>query len=187
MAEPSEEIPDEILISRVAAGERGALAEIYDRYGSLAFSLAASILGDRMSAEEVTQDAFLRVWRAASAYQPARGSFATWLMAIVRNRAIDELRRRGLPAGVEPPIPLENPESVVELAPGVEESVLRGLRMRVALSRLPDEQRGVILLSYFFGLTHREIAERQGTPLGTVKTRMRLGLQKLREMYGHDD
>ena len=187
MAQPSEEVSDEVLVSRVAGGEREALADLYDRYGGVAFSLAVSILGDRMSAEEVTQDAFLRVWRAASAYQPTRGAFATWLMAIVRNRAIDELRRGRLPPGVEPPIPLQNPASIEETAPGVEESVLRGVRMRRALSWLPDEQRRVILLSYFLGLTHREIAERLGAPLGTIKTRMRLGLQKLRELYKDDD
>ncbi|MFQ5946638.1 MAG: sigma-70 family RNA polymerase sigma factor [Anaerolineae bacterium] len=187
MAQPSEEVTDEVLVSRVAGGEREALAEIYDRYARVAFSLAVSILGDRMSAEEVTQDAFLRVWHAASGYQPSRGAFATWLMAIVRHRAIDELRRGRLPLEMEPPIPLENPASFAELAPGVDESVLRGLRMRAALARLPEEQRSVILLSYFMGLTHREIAERQDTPLGTIKTRMRLGLQKLRQIYRDDD
>lgn len=187
MTQPSDEASDEVLVSRVARGERDALAVLYDRYGGAAYSLAGSILGDWMSAEEVTQDAFLRVWRAASAYQPTKAAFATWLMAIVRHRAIDELRRRGLPAGVEPPISLENPASVEGQGISVEESVLRGLRMRTALSRLPDDQRRVILLSYFLGLTQREIAERLDAPLGTVKTRMRLGLQKLRDLYSNGD
>ncbi|MBI2845266.1 MAG: sigma-70 family RNA polymerase sigma factor [Chloroflexi bacterium] len=163
----------------MAQGKKEAISVLYDRYARLVFSLALAILRDRQLAEEVTQDTFFNAWRGAAGFRAEQGRVSTWLSAIARHRAIDELRRRRLPVlNMEEPwweTLASNPSS----ASG-EEGILL-MQMSKALSDLPREQREAISLAYFGGLTQEEIAERLGEPLGTVKTRIRLGLKKLRE------
>ncbi|MBI3286650.1 MAG: sigma-70 family RNA polymerase sigma factor [Chloroflexi bacterium] len=174
---------DEELVLRVGGGDSRALEMLYERYASALLGLAMKVLGDRASAEEVVQDTFWRVWRYASAFRAQRGSFANWLFGIARNLAIDELRRRRIrPQLVQAEgSPLGGVEGPTDLA---EEAWLRERRERIlrALERLPEAQRRVLELAYFQGLTRQEIAESTGEPLGTVHTRARLGLNKLREL-----
>jgi RNA polymerase sigma-70 factor, ECF subfamily len=159
-----------------------AFEMMYDRHGGAAYSLAYRIVGDRNTAEDVTQEAFLSLWRSRARYDRTRGSVRTWLLGVVRNRAIDVLRRD---AGRAPSVELDLerlPSPGPAAAPTDTEALRReaAREVRGALSTLPDEQLKVIELAYFGGLTHSEIAEFLGMPLGTVKGRMRLALEKIR-------
>lgn len=163
-----------------------ALEVLYDRHGGPAYSLAHRIMGERPAAEDVTQDAFLSVWRTSAGYDSARGSVRSWLLQIVRNRAIDALRRTSARGG-----PLDHDdEGLLEAQEGPERTDAEASRreraghVRGALRDLPRDQAQVLGLAYFAGFTHREIAELLGMPLGTVKGRMRLGLQKVRVNLG---
>lgn len=172
---------DDALVQAIVRRDPDALADLYDRYGRLAFGLAYRILNDASAAEEVVQDAFLRTWQQAASFNTARGTVRTWLLTIVHHRAIDVLRgqfgRRQADVGLD----------AVEYrlaAPDVWGTVVRQLQreqVQVAVWALPDDQRQAIELAYFAGLTHNEIAERTGVPLGTVKSRLRLGLHKLHD------
>jgi RNA polymerase sigma-70 factor (ECF subfamily) len=186
-------VSDEELLQQMAARRPEALAELYERYKRLIYSFVVHILKDEVSAEEVTQDVFLRAWDAAHKFQGGRGKVSSWLLAIAHNRAIDEVRsRRARGAQVTTSFDLATPGDLEQAfhAGGAdkeennpEQAVLHGMqreRVLAALDRLPREQRQVISLAYYGGYTHREIAERLDEPLGTVKTRLRLGLQKLR-------
>lgn len=173
---------DERLIARVAEGDRHAFEVLYERYASTVYGLTLKILGDREAAEEAVQEIFWRVWRRLGSFDRTR-SFAPWLFGIAHNYCIDELRRRKVrPQSVYEdetnPILSDIPDEmdVGEVAVLAEQ----GRIVRSALEQLPEEQRQALLLAYFGGLTQQEIAVRLGNPLGTVKTRMRLGLQKLR-------
>jgi RNA polymerase sigma-70 factor (ECF subfamily) len=177
-----ETLTDEALLALIAVSDRHALAALYDRYGRRVFALAARMLGDSGASEEVTQDVFLSVWRRVSSYKAGRGRFTTWLFSIAHNRTIDELRRRRRERYRENPTLEDHVDLPSESAPPPEEVVARseGEMVREALETLPPEQRAVIEMSYFGGFTQVEIADRTGQPLGTVKTRMRLALKKLR-------
>ncbi len=173
---------DERLIARVVEGDRGAFEMLYDRYASTVFGLALRMLGDREVAEDAVQEIFWRVWRRLGSFDRSR-AFAPWLFGIAHNYCIDELRRRK----VRPQSVYEDDENPIlsEIADeaDVGEAALlaeQGRLVRSALEQLPEEQRQTLLLAYFGGLTQQEIAAKLGNPLGTVKTRMRLGLQKLR-------
>ena len=168
---------DDALIAAIKRRDPTALMALYDQHGRLAFALAYRVLGDAGAAEEAVQDAFLIVWRRALFYD-ARGSARAWVLTIVRNCAIDEFRRAGRRHEV---FGLEAAEETPAVQDVWGEVVLRLDRdeIRAAVEALPDEQRWAIELAYFEGLTHQEIAARCGTPLGTVKGRLRLGLQKL--------
>jgi RNA polymerase sigma-70 factor, ECF subfamily len=161
--------------------EPAAFEIVFDRHGGAAYSLAYRIVGDRARAEDITQEAFLSLWRSGARYDRARGSVRTWLLGIVRNRAIDLLRRDVLEA---PRVAFE--EEVSEQPSPREETDAEALRreaareIRGALQVLPSDQLRVIELAYFGGLTHSEIAQMLGMPLGTVKGRMRLGIEKIR-------
>ena len=175
MAEPG----DDDLMQRMVHRDPAALMALYDRHRGVAFALAYRVLDDAATAEEAVQDAFLQVWRHAASFDPARGGARAWLLTIVRNRAIDARRRL---AHSRATFALDAVEGVLA-TPDVWDDVARGLErdeVRVAVDALPDEQRRAVELAYFEGLTHREIALRTGTPLGTVKGRLRLGLQRLR-------
>jgi RNA polymerase sigma-70 factor (ECF subfamily) len=184
------DLDDQALLRLIIHSRQEALSTLYDRYGRLVFSLALSVVGDYPTAEEVTQDVFLRVWEKAETYQADQSQVSTWLTSITRYRAIDILRRRGsrpekdsiawedLPAGAEP-AEVDDPEELA--AQNFERN-----RVRVALAALPPEQQKALSLAYFKGLSHSEIAEVLGDPLGTVKTRIRLGMQKLREYLADD-
>lgn len=176
-AEPS----DEELVRRVAAKDEEALATLYARYRPLAFALAIRVVGDAGRAEDVLQDAFLAIWRKAGTYAPGRGSARTWLSSIVRNRAIDIVR-----ASRERPV--QDGEELLlgihDTAPSVFDQVaasIDGALTHQALGELPTEQRQAISMAYFGGLSHSEIASRTGLPLGTVKSRVRLGIQRMRD------
>ncbi len=163
--------------------ESWALAELYDRYARLVFSLALKVLNDRSSAEEMVQEVFAKVWRNARDYSPERGKFSSWLIGITHHRCIDELRRRR----VRPATESTDQEPLLELAGDDDPAeaafyALERARVRRALAKIPTEQRIVIELAFFEGLTHQEIAEHCHEPLGTVKTRVRLGMQKLKEL-----
>jgi len=174
---------DEQIIAALAQRDLSALEELYERYSKVAYSLAYRIVGDRGSAEDVVQDAFLSVWRQAQTYKAERGKARTWLMSIVHHRSIDRLRSG---ASANNTIPYDElPESEDQTKPSIWQqawSHLRGDVVRRALDRLPAEQKKSIELAYFSGYTQTEIAELMGVPLGTVKGRMRIGLQKLRAM-----
>lgn len=185
-------ISDEDLLQQMAARQPEALAGLYERYKRLIYSFVLHMIKDAAIAEEITQDVFLRAWDAAGKFQGGRGKVSSWLLAIAHNRAIDELRsRRARGAQVTSSYDLATPGDLEQAfrAQGSspeddpEQATLdrmqRG-RVLAALERLPPDQRRVISLAYYGGLTHREIAERLDEPLGTVKTRLRLGLQKLR-------
>jgi len=179
-------LADEELMQLVRGGQPAAFEVIYDRHAGVAFSLAYRIVAQRALAEDVVQEAFLSLWRSGARYDRGRGSVRTWLLGIVRNRAIDAIRRRaardrslpGEEAGGE--LTLEAPERTeVEAGRRMEASEVRD-----ALEQLPQEQSRVIELAYFGGMTHVEIASLVGAPVGTVKGRMRLGLAKMRMALG---
>jgi len=167
------------LIARIKQREQAALSELYDRYSTRVYSLAVSIVGESMTAQEVTQDVFIRVWEHPDQYRYDDHRFVAWLLMIARHRAIDHLRReksRGdaSAASLDDTQFPEMPDS----AQAVEE---KWRDMRHVLDGLPPEQRDVIVLAYYHGLSQSEIAAHLNWPLGTVKTRMRLGMDKLRD------
>lgn len=172
---------DEELLLRVAAKDESSLAALHERYRGLAFALAYRVVHDRARAEDVVQDAFLAVWRKAGSYRPGRGSARTWLSTVVRNRAIDIVRASRERAVQEDE---EILLSIRDHAPSVFDQVataIDGEMTRAMLRELPNEQRQAITLAFFAGLSHSEIAERTGLPLGTVKSRVRLGVQRMRQ------
>ena len=173
---------DRAVLVRLADGELDALADLYDRYKTMAYSIAYRITNDATLAEDVVQEAFLGVWRNASRYMDDRGSVKTWLLSIVHHRAIDAIRRRRrtseLPESTDaPPAALTLPDVWAEVAAGLDAATVRD-----ALASLSDVQREAIELAYFGGLTQQEVAARTGAPVGTVKSRMRLGLLAMRRM-----
>jgi len=169
------------LIERTARGEEAALAALYDRTAPLVHGLALRIVGNRGAAEEVTGDVYLQVWRQAARYDRARGAPLAWLLTLARSRAIDRVRVASQRHETEP---LREALAVPSAAPDPEESSAVAERRRNvqgALARLAPEQRQAIELAYFGGLSHSEVAVKLGEPLGTVKTRIRLGMMRLRE------
>lgn len=179
MMPPSVSDNDRALVARVERRDADALAALYDQHGGRLLGLAYRILGETGEAEEVLQEVFLYVWKAAATYDGSRGSVLAWLIVATRSRAIDRLRsRRGaLHTSLDQVPEAASPEDLEAASAGREwESLCRS-----AIGELPKEQRLALELAYFEGLTHQEIAEKTATPLGTVKTRIRLGLMKLRE------
>lgn len=177
---PDADRTDRETMDRLANGDLGALDRLYERYGAMSYSIAYRITGDRAAAEDVVQEAFLGAWRNAARYVDGRGTVRTWLLSIVHHRGIDAVRRRRptseLPeteAGL--PQSLTMPDTWAVVAEGLDRAAIE-----IALARISDVQREAIELAYFAGLTQTEIAERTGVPLGTVKGRMRLGLEGLR-------
>lgn len=178
-------VSDAALMARVAQQDRRALEQLYDKYAAAAMGLALKMLGERNTAEEIVQEAFWRVWKRASTFELQRGQFTAWLFGIVHNLAIDELRRRRVrpntvSTDAEDDSILELPDHAVDVAESAFQRVT-GEQVRLALRELPDAQRSVIELAYFEGMTHQEIAARLDEPIGTIHTRARLALQKLRE------
>src|SRR5262245_10174755 len=174
---------DQATLARMARGEGDAVAELYDRHARPIYSLALRILGDSTEAEDVVQDVFSQAWRQAATYSASRGAVAAWLLTLTRSRAIDRLRaRRARPSGVSDE---RAADKLADAGPPADSQVLSSeqvARLRTALDELPLLQRAAIELAYFEGLTHAEIAERLEQPLGTVKTRIRLAMLKLRDV-----
>ncbi|RKH00627.1 sigma-70 family RNA polymerase sigma factor [Corallococcus carmarthensis] len=172
---------DRDLLKQVALGSAAAMRDVYARCSARAFAIAVRLLPTRADAEEVLQETFLDVWRRAREFDPARGGLETWVTTIARTRAIDRLRSLGTVSrmvdGVaqQPPPVSATPPSPDDSASAAQEQA----RVRVAMAQLPPEQREVVLLAYFDGLSQSEIAQKTGQPLGTVKTRARLALEKL--------
>jgi RNA polymerase sigma-70 factor, ECF subfamily len=180
-------LADEDLISLVQTNDAEAFAVLYDRHSRTAYSLAYRMMGERQAAEDLAQDAFLKLWRAAGSYRAERGSVRTWLLAIVHNRGIDQLRssasRRRTQEKVEASAPRVQPsEAFAQSWRNAQRE-----QVREALKSLPEEQLKVLELGYFSGYTHVEIAELLDLPLGTVKGRMRLGLKKIKDYFDSQD
>ena len=175
------------LLKAVVARDERALEQLYDQYRVILFGLLMRILNDRAEAEDVLQEVFLQVWRRAADFDESRGRPFTWLVTLARSRGIDRLRTLAARERVAVAGAREESEAVSDAATDAFRSEQRSL-VNDALAQLPDEQRRPLLLAYFDGLTQSEIAARLGAPLGTVKTRMRSGLMKLRELLaGKDD
>ena len=186
VASPADDA-DRAVLERIVAGDLHALEALYDRYRTMSYSIAYRITNDATLAEDVVQDAFLGAWRNAARYVEGRGSVKTWLLSIVHHRAIDAIRRRkpttDLPEREDvPPAELRLPDIWAEVSASLDADAVRG-----ALGVLSDVQREAIELAYFGGLTQQEIALRMDTPLGTVKSRMRLGLLAMRRALTEDD
>jgi RNA polymerase sigma-70 factor (ECF subfamily) len=179
-------VSDEDLLARIAGGDSTALEALYERYARVVYGLALRMLGNRELAEDLVQETFWRVWRRSSTFNHERGRVASWVLGIAHNLAIDELRRQRLrPTPVYEddarPALLELEDEQADVAGAALDSEQRRVLKR-ALQAIPPEQREVIELAYFGGLSQREIAERLQNPVGTVKTRVRLALQKLRDV-----
>ncbi|HET6688995.1 MAG TPA: sigma-70 family RNA polymerase sigma factor [Rubrobacter sp.] len=180
-------LADEDLISLVEAADAEAFATLYDRHSRAAFSLAYRMMGERQAAEDLAQDAFLKVWRSASSYRAERGSVRTWILSIVHNRGIDQIRsqasRRRTQDKIEASAPRSQPsEAFAETWRNSQRD-----QVREALNTLPPEQLTILELAYFSGYTHVEISDLLRLPLGTVKGRMRLGLKKIRDYFESRD
>ena len=180
-------LADEELISFVGRGDAKAFAVLYDRHSRPAYSLAYRMMGERQTAEDLVQEVFLKVWRGAGSYRAERGSVRTWLLSIVHNRGIDQLRslasRRRMQAKIEASAPKSQPSEA--FAQSWRNSQRE--QVREALKTLPEEQLKILELAYFSGYTHVEIAGLLELPLGTVKGRMRLGLKKMRDYFDSQD
>ena len=177
-----QKLADEDLMTLVERKDPGAFEILYDRHGGAAYSLAHRIVGDPGAAEDVTQEAFLSIWRSGARFDAARGSVRSWTLGVVRNRSIDALRRQ---AGNAPKLDFDDDAALAAQPAGEltdSEAIRRetARRVRGAMRELPEEQSEVIGLAYFGGFTHSEIAQMLSMPLGTVKGRMRLGLEKIR-------
>jgi len=168
---------DAALIERIVQRDQAALAALYDRYAGMLSSVLNRILRDTQAAEEILQDIFFQLWRNPSPFDPARGSLPGWLMVIARNRAISRLRRHNPAAGDE--LSEAAAVSTINIETAVAQQQLIG-RVKGALENLPAEQRAAIELAYFEGMSHSEIAQRTGDPLGTVKTRLRSAVESLK-------
>ena len=174
---------DEKLIGLITQRQEAALAQLYDRYNRLVFSLALAIINDRAVAEEITLDVFMRVWQKAATYRPDQAKVSTWLTHIARHHAIDVLRRQAVRADQyavdwedalpQPKVSEDDPQENAELAQQRE-------RVQAALAKLPEDQKQALTLAYFNGYTQSQIADMLKQPLGTIKTRLRLAMQKLR-------
>ncbi|HUB99746.1 MAG TPA: sigma-70 family RNA polymerase sigma factor [Solirubrobacterales bacterium] len=181
--EKAERLADEELMPLIGAKDPEAFAVFYDRHGGVAYSLAYRIVGDPGAAEDVTQEAFISVWRSGARFDRARGSVRSWMLSIVRNRAIDSLRAGA--ASKAPKLTFDD-DAVLEQRPAEELTEEEAMRhetadeVRGALGLLPGDQSKVIELAYYGGFSQSEIAEMLGVPLGTVKGRMRLGMEKIR-------
>jgi RNA polymerase sigma-70 factor (ECF subfamily) len=178
-----EQATDVETLRAIAGGDEQALAALYDRYRLILFGLILRILHSQPEAEDVLQEVFIQVWRKASDFDETRGRPFTWLVTLARSRSIDRLRSVGARERTADEAAHAVPDSISDAATDAAKSE-QGEIVRRALAELPEEQRRALLLAYFEGLTQTEIAERTGTPLGTVKTRMRAGLIKLRELLG---
>ena len=175
---------DRSLIDGISRRDLDSLDALYSRYGGPVYAIALRMLRDPGASEEVTQDTFFNVWRRANSYRSDRGSVTGWLFSIAHHRAIDELRKRSREYGkLQYGLDLDNRPSESRSDDPAECAALQfaGNCITEALTTLRPEQREVVVLAYFSGLTHSEISQRLGTPLGTVKTRMRLAMKKLRE------
>jgi RNA polymerase sigma-70 factor, ECF subfamily len=178
-------LEDELVIRAIAEHQSAALSILYDRYGRLIFSLAYNVVQDDGLAEEITQDVFVQIWNKASTYQPGQGKVMTWLGSIARHRAIDVLRWRR--SRVESRLVDWEDDDLSRLPDGIIieadlEVIQQKKRLRQAVARLPTEQKSALALAFFKGYTHQQIADLTGEPLGTVKTRIRLAMQKLRQI-----
>ena len=186
------QLADEVLAARVAQGDTAALELLYDRHASAVLGILFRVIGDRATAEDVLQETFWRVWKSAYTYAGERGSFTSWLFRIARNLAIDAHRRTNVrPQALSSSGDMD---AVADRTPDPDTNVpeqaqadFRNRQIRSALSALPRVQRQVIELAYFYGMTRQEIAEATGEALGTVHTRARLGLQKLREELDREE
>lgn len=174
-------LSDEALVALAARSEQSALAELYDRYARPAYGLALRVLRDEALAEDAVQDAFMAIWRTAPRFVPEKGKASTWILTLVHRRAVDVVRREQR-RRTETLDPAQEPGT----GGADEEAWLRLQRERVqhALRQLPDQQREALELAYYGGFTQSELAERLGQPLGTIKSRMFLGLARLRELLG---
>jgi RNA polymerase sigma-70 factor (ECF subfamily) len=165
-------------VSAIRSGDENAMAELYDRYSSVVYSIALRVLGDTGAAEDVLQEVFLQLWRNPGLFDSSRGNMGPWLAVISRNRAIDALRKRRPETDIE--------DIVVSVVPDMAGEADRSRAMekvRGALSAMPAQQRSALEMAYFEGLSHTEIAEKTGEPLGTIKTRIRSGLLSLRKVF----
>lgn len=181
---------DQALLRLIVHGRESALGELYDRFSRLVFSIALSSVGDSALAEEITQDVFLRIWERAETYQFDRGQVKTWVGSIARNRSIDVIRRRKIrPEGHLSPwddMYEQNLPAEVNIEDDYEHMSKRSL-LREAIKHLPDEQRMALSYAFFQGYSHREIAQILDEPIGTIKTRIRLAMQKLRAALQEDE
>jgi RNA polymerase sigma-70 factor (ECF subfamily) len=168
---------DAVLVSAIRAGDESAMGKLYDRYSSIVYGVALRVLEDAGEAEDVLQEVFLQLWRRPALFDASRGSLGAWLAVITRNRAIDAVRKR------KPQTDVEDVVIAVEadLASETERSGWLS-KIRTALGAMPASQRNALEMAYFEGMTHAEIAERTGEPLGTIKTRIRTGLMALRKI-----
>jgi RNA polymerase sigma-70 factor, ECF subfamily len=186
--------PDEALVTRVARGDSAALEVLYDRYASRVLGISLKIVGDQALAEDILQETFWRVWQSAATYQSQLGAFAGWLFRIARNLSIDAYRRRNVRPQVMMNTRGDDGDPVLEQTPDPDmdvaeqaQAILTNRQIRNALASLPSVQRQVIELAYFYGMTRQEIAEATGEALGTIHTRARLALQKLRGELERDE
>jgi RNA polymerase sigma factor (sigma-70 family) len=181
VSRPLAHLSDEALVALMARSEQSALAELYDRYGRIAYGLSLRVLRDESLAEDAVQEGFLAVWRTAARFMPERGKASTWILTLVHRRAVDVVRR-------EERRRADTLEYVPEQGGGDvhEDAWLRLQRERVqeALKQLPDPQREALELAYYGGFSQSELAERLGQPIGTIKSRMFTGLARLRELLG---
>jgi RNA polymerase sigma-70 factor (ECF subfamily) len=183
--QPEQAQPNDVdLLKAIARQDESALAELYDRYRVILFGLLVRILNSREEAEDVLQEVFLQVWRRAADFDENRGRPFTWLVTLARSRGIDRLRSLGARERVAIAGAREPSDEVSDAAVDAFKSEQRSL-VNTALAQLPDEQKRPLMLAYFEGLTQSEIATELGAPLGTVKTRMRAGLMKMRELIGN--
>jgi RNA polymerase sigma factor (sigma-70 family) len=174
-------LSDEALVALAARSEQTALAELYDRYGRPAYGLALRVLRDEALAEDAVQDGFMAVWKTATRFAPERGKASTWILTIVHRRAVDVVRREQRRRADSLDVAPEQGGGAAD-----DEAWLRLQRERVqaALRQLPDQQREALELAYYGGFTQSELAERLGQPIGTIKSRMFMGLARLRELLG---
>ena len=173
---------DQASLARIARGDQAAFAELYDRHARLVYSLALRILQDRADAEDIVQEVFAQVWAHAARYDASRGAVAAWVLTMTRSRAIDRLRSKR--ARREAATEADSVEKVMDLSAAQDLELLSAeqvTRLQRALQELPDAQRTALELAYYEGLTHVEVAEKLGEPLGTVKTRIRQAVINLRE------
>lgn len=179
-------ITDNQLVQRIATGDASALEALYDKYVRQCFGLALRLVSEPALAEEVVQEVFTKLWSSPGSYSAQRGAFVSWLLSLVHHRCIDELRRRSrteVALDTDDPLSVLNTTADPQPDPGDQVWLMEQQRVvREALTELPENQRKVLELSYFGGLSQSQIATKLNQPLGTVKTRMRMGLQNLRTM-----